>query len=476
MRSFEVLILIYAGLILIGLVRKNLRQRWLHAIALGSVVLIGFHLVFEGYRWQMLGIYGVTLAALAVRYLPFALKRREPGFLSGIPAVIFLLVAIVAMGISTAASILLPVMAIPEPSGPFRVGTTTYFWVDESRRGVYTDDPTAPRELMVQVWYPAESVEGAHPSRWLEHPRILSPMLAFWGDLPTFILGHLNLTYSNSYEDAPVLEAAAPFPVIVYSHGWGGIRNISQDQLEMLASHGYIVFSADHTYGSLVTVFPDGRVVKYNPDALPDDIPLDDNNAAGQKLVDTYAGDVRFILDQVEALNSAEGDARFGGMIDTGTIGMFGHSTGAAAVIEACSLDTRCSAALAQDSWAKPITEDVMNAHPQIPLALVNSELWSSEDNRVRRQEVFDAFTGDRFMMEIEGTAHYDFLLVPYLSKLAYQLGLKGPLPGEKVVAINTTALRSFFDYYLRNDGPRLDTAVQAYPEVSIEFRDSSSD
>ena len=43
-------------------------------------------------------------------------------------------------------------------------------------------------------------------------------------------------------------QAAAdgPFPLVVYSHGSGGIRYIHSDYTETIASHGYVVIAPDH--------------------------------------------------------------------------------------------------------------------------------------------------------------------------------------------------------------------------------------
>ena len=41
---------------------------------------------------------------------------------------------------------------------PHATGTLTYHWVDASRAEIFTADPNARRELMVQVWYPADAV------------------------------------------------------------------------------------------------------------------------------------------------------------------------------------------------------------------------------------------------------------------------------------------------------------------------------
>src|SRR5215831_13865100 len=52
-------------------------------------------------------------------------------------------------------------MALPLPTGPFSVGRVTVYWQDESRIEPLSATHE-PRELMVDIWYPSESREGAH--------------------------------------------------------------------------------------------------------------------------------------------------------------------------------------------------------------------------------------------------------------------------------------------------------------------------
>lgn len=45
----------------------------------------------------------------------------------------------------------------PKPTGPYAVGTTMYHVIDTSRKNEFSEDSEHPyRELMVQVWYPAQ--------------------------------------------------------------------------------------------------------------------------------------------------------------------------------------------------------------------------------------------------------------------------------------------------------------------------------
>jgi predicted dienelactone hydrolase len=53
--------------------------------------------------------------------------------------------------------------------------------------------------------------------------------------------------------DAPV--APGPFPLVVYSHGNGGLRYVSAFVTEHLASHGFIVVAPDHVGNTAIDAF-----------------------------------------------------------------------------------------------------------------------------------------------------------------------------------------------------------------------------
>src|SRR5262249_37769797 len=49
---------------------------------------------------------------------------------------------------------------LPTLTGKLAVGRTSFHWVDASRPEAMTDNPDDRRELMVTIWYPAESATG----------------------------------------------------------------------------------------------------------------------------------------------------------------------------------------------------------------------------------------------------------------------------------------------------------------------------
>jgi predicted dienelactone hydrolase len=115
-----------------------------------------------------------------------------------------------------------PAAWAPVPAGKFAVGVAT----------IKLDDPAGIRPLTVDVWFPlAASVDKA----------TLSPQ-------------RYSLLPEVYYQSPSALAATADqvattdkFPLVVYSHGSGGLRYIHSSFTEALASNGYVVVAPDHT-------------------------------------------------------------------------------------------------------------------------------------------------------------------------------------------------------------------------------------
>jgi hypothetical protein len=253
-RTFEILILLTLFVRLVGGSLPSIkRSRWMDFIPSLAVLLTVMQLVLEKFRWQMIPAYGLTLWFFLLS-IPWIKQGGRPpdkqpprrvlimlGFLFRL--LIFTLVA--------ALPILFPVFRLPDPTGQYPVGTTKLYFVDNSRPETLTPNPDDHRELMVQVWYPAQVEPGARLAPLMEHM--------------SFQFSYLSLVQTHAYQEAPVSKAQSSYPVLIFSHGHVGFVEQNLTQMEELASHGYIVCSIAHTYHTIVTVFPDGRVVPADP-------------------------------------------------------------------------------------------------------------------------------------------------------------------------------------------------------------------
>ena len=457
MRPFEVIIPVTLATYLVWTHPRPFAIRLLPALAL---LLSLFHFAVEGYRWQMIPIYVIT-AALGLAAL---LKIQSPLDWKPLASILTLIL----LAVSTALPILLPVPSIPTPSGPYPVGTRIYELTDPSRKEIYSGRDEA-RRFMIQVWYPSEPSASDEQAHWMNNASLYAPAVSTHIGMPSFFLDHLALVKVPAYVDAKIAREETPFPVIIFSHGWQGFNAQNTGQALQLASHGYVVIGVQHTYGAVITVFPDGTIADNNPTALPpDDTPTEEYETKARILVDQWSGDLGFTLDFLQAQNE-DANSIFFQAIDLSHVGVYGHSTGGGAAVEFCGTDLRCTALFGQDPFMRPVSREVIEHGVTQPSFFMFSQRWR-DDTSSRNNELFDLFyphvAKALGAVYIEGTAHYDFTDLPLLSPLAPQLGLKGPINGKRVIAINDDYLLHFFEITLKNDSTGFFEGTSPYSEV----------
>ena len=202
----------------------------------------------------------------------------------------------------------------PEKLGAYPVGVTTMLLVDHSR----TDPATnGPRSLMTEIWYPAaEETRGLSKNRLLDFfSKNETPEFVF---LLQVAFGVNMLEADKGFKNIAVRDARirdGVYPLLLFSHGNGGLRMQNAFWCEHMASHGYIVMAPDHTGNSAIT-FIDGTMVPFQD--------LDEGRARSSK---DRPKDLSFLIDTMERFNKG-GDSRFLGRVDLQHIGASGHSFG----------------------------------------------------------------------------------------------------------------------------------------------------
>jgi predicted dienelactone hydrolase len=452
----------------------NQRPRWLNWLPGLAALLMIAQLLIEGYRWQLVPAYVLTVLVLALMLIG---RARSSQSVRGRAASI----AISLFGILLTLIVALPPLLLPIPrdeplTGSYRVGTVTLHWIDTSRTEIYSGQPNQPRELMAQIWYPINrGEETTQVAPWLANAEVLAPALAKSLGLPPFFLDHLKYVNTQAAPGATLSPGQAHYPVLLFSHGYGGFRAQNTHQAEQLTSHGYIVVSIDHTYDAAAAVFPDGRVALHNSAVLPAEdgvSPSPEFKQALAKLIEQRVGDVSFALDQLTKINAADPDRRFTNRLDLARVGVFGHSMGGGTTIEFCAHDARCKAALTMDAYLSPVSIDVYANGLQQPFLAMFSQQWPSAENNRLFDQLFHAPGDTAYELRIAGTGHYDFSDLPSLTPLAPMMGLKGPLNADRVTRIIDDYTLAFFDHYLKQQpAPLLDAPSTAYPEVQFTSR-----
>lgn len=457
MRSLEIV------LAFLALATAVLPRRWTGARIAAALALLpvgAVHATTEGWRWQMVPLYlvGSILFAVAAWEMLSPAPDSQPSSVLGRSLGVLGLAAVVLIPAAV------PVWELPEPTGPFGIGTVNTVMTDGDRVDPY--DPSGrDRRLVVQFWYPAVPDDDALAEPWLSQLDVVGPSIASAFGFPSFALGHADLIKSHSYSQAAVAGVES-FPVVLYSHGWTGLRTNGLDQIEALVSHGFIVVAADHTYGAAATAFPDGELVVYEPTALPEfgTVPDEEYDEAAVLLVATYAADLHFILDELQRLNGDPGWL-LSGRLDLDRIGVFGHSTGGGAAVSACATDGRCDAVAGLDPWVEPVPQEVLDGGIDIPFLAIRSAEWFEYDN----DPVLQAFAGRSLrtdLLGLIGGGHQDFTVLPRFSAVSALLDVKGSIGSDRASEIVNTYLVRFFDAQL-NGGPDL-SSDPLFEEVCV--------
>jgi len=198
----------------------------------------------------------------------------------------------------------------PFPRGPHAVGV----------RSIDTSDASRSRYLPVEVWYPAADKYAGQD--------IAEATMDKYDLLPGF-----PPAKQAAVRNAEI--AAGRFPVVLFSHGFGGHRRQSTFLCTHLASHGYIVVAMDHTGNTVIDMAQMTLQVMMGQ-------PMPDTEALLDEAIAARPADVSFVLDRLLA-----GDLGIDpSQVDNERIGMAGHSFGGWTTLKLAASDSRIRAAL----------------------------------------------------------------------------------------------------------------------------------
>lgn len=430
MRVFEWLFLFsFIPILLILFIPYTWQRRWLMISAPLPTLMGGIHLIVEGWRIQMVPLYIFAVMVLVSRSP--ALLGREGTAWRGSSVLVNSVTVLFLVLCGVLAGWLLPVVTLPNPTGPYQVGIVNRELVDEERG----------RRLMVSVWYPA--AKGDTPAPLTHYPDEVATGLGNLAGLPGWPFQHLRYFMLAANEGAPILTEGAPFPILVFSHGMVGLRLQNSSTLQDLASWGYIVVALDHTDAAAVTVFPDGEARFYDlerfgisPDVEPDKRLIND------RVFPVWVADQRFIYNMLEIW--AANDPLFGGKLDLTRIGSFGHSFGGATALEVCRIDTRCHAAVNMDGG---LYGDIITQPAVRPFLLMSSADSSQYTDTVEEWKHMVAnVNATVYWLELPDSTHFSFTITQLLSPFLVPKNFD-PRAGLHTI---DKYLLAFFDLHLR--------------------------
>ena len=455
MRPFELIYIVLIGWGVLQHFYKPSRRKnpeLLYKVVF-SVFLIHFFL--EQYRWQMLPAYflGVSLIIIYQKKLSTVLKT----------IVFFWLI------FSTLLPLFVPIIKMPKLTGKHSIGSTIHHWTDQERKEWFTDDPNDVRQIMVQLWYPAQKTKKAEMTPYLDKIDLRSQTMAKAGKFPPQLIKHLELTKTNSHLNLKAEPEAAPLPIIIISHGITGMRHIHTSLAEKLSNNGYLVIALDHSYDANLTIFPDGSVADYRSDitGFPDSVSI------RKKQLQTRAADVQFVINQLIKIQSGKIKHQLNGYLDLNRIGVAGHSYGGGTSIMVSYLDPRVKATLVLDSWMNPLPQKIIENGIQQPLIYIGRPKWTDSDyptNTDLVAKIMDNTKGANYYLTINGTLHLNYCDAPLFSPLAKYFLDIGKMNGIKSVNLINNISLQFFDQHLKSEPQQSRILNQLEKQEEIVF------
>lgn len=244
------------------------------------------------------------------------------------------------------------------------------------------------RPLSVAVWYPTAAMPAAH---------------VYGGS-----------TRGQVAVDAAPL-AAGPYPLLVFSHGYGGSGLGAVFLCETLAARGWIVAAPDHHDRYSAVRIRGGQQTDFDRLAL--------FRHASEIASSTPADRPRYAyrLDEMQAaLDGMTASRDFGPLIDPARIAVGGHSFGGYTALGVAGTlperhDKRIKAVLLFSTGAGAYLYDAHELRTvSVPVMLF---LGAKEEQQTRGKQtmtqlsakIFDNLAGPKYFLEVQGANHFSF-------------------------------------------------------------------
>ena len=333
---------------------------------------------------------------------------------------------------------------LPQPNGHHAVGTTM----------VVLGDPHRSRDLLVTIWYPAGDGISA-PAPYMDQ-KTADALAKEWNLQPDF----QRLVRTHARILAPIAEGDS-FPVVLLEHGSGVVPAIYTILAEGLASSSFIVVATNHPPDSLISVYPDGHELRFRPYWPAEADRRTQGVAIGKFAHEVLVADVRFILDQLQEMNTQ--DHFWRGHLDLAKVGIVGHSMGGTTAALAAQEDPRILAGVNLDGSTYPgMNADVRPIAVRKPFLFLATLEHASDETHARE---YIGSESNTYYVVVTGAHHMSFTDGDLLDN-RFKIGVK---PDDNIfeqalrISVLTRSLvEEFFAKYLKAGvAPALDVVVQ---------------
>ena len=314
-----------------------------------------------------------------------------------------------------------------------------------------------------QIFYPASVVRDVNPQRrYARHEAVDG--IANFSNVPGAALRGLAHAKHPNGSDRPEPSFSTALPLIIFSHGLGGNKEIYSHLCSDLAKLGHVVVALEHECGAGSVAFTaSGERISYR--RPPDDVAYTHRGVVAFRdpFLSRRMQEIRVVLDEVNRLSSSDdGDAeqrstdvaqRVLRRVHPSKRIIAGHSFGGATVIRALSTfpDSTFEKAVLYDVWPYPIPSEELKRGSCVPTLSILSETFASQlpDGEVKFTETYSRSSSQFVNVFIRGTVHSTFSDTPYWFPrfIGKRFGLDGKLAGRRANDVATELV----DGFLRN-------------------------
>lgn len=303
-------------------------------------------------------------------------------------------------------------------TGEHKVSSTIYTWVDENRLETYSDTGEN-RTVTLEIWYPED--EGI-------------------------------------------------YPLIVFSHGAGGVLESNASTCMNLASNGYVVAAIAHPYQAAFVKDVNGKITTVDPEFMSG-VMTDNGSDDPVHEVKVYeiqkewlavrTGDINFVLDTILSRTEEQDEAPFD-RIDPEKIGLFGHSLGGAAVVAVGRQREDISAVIDLEGTMLGEYQGYVDgrhtyyetSYP-LPLLDVNSRQVYELTKSDTKEQYVNFYVGDHAEdfreIAVEDAGHMNFCDLAVASPLGARLLGTGKTDAWKCLANINELVLNYYNYYLKD-------------------------
>jgi pimeloyl-ACP methyl ester carboxylesterase len=327
-------------------------------------------------------------------------------------------------------------------------------WTDESRDEWFTEENDEDkRKLVLQVWYP--TTQTGEPYPYIDNPDLRIFPISKQLELPPFLIRHITQVKTNSLLNAPIVKNQN-FPLIIFSHGLGGMKVQNSIQCELLASHGFVVVAIDHPYDANITIFENNHIADYRSSITylqakkGKNVKLSEEDFWAFRLpqLETRKNDILFVMDEIiKYKKNAESIWK---NVNPQKIGVFGHSFGGATTLIAAVEDERIDACISLDAWFVPIPDNIIKSGIYKPYLYLGRPEWDEPLNNEKLEEFLTNSNSKVEKVYIPQTSHFDYSDTPFISGRSKLFGISGMINNDSLKSKISDKILQFYILNLR--------------------------